>query len=148
MAKPSKPKPATAWDWIGGWARSQGVDPQVVSLVEATEYLLTTLERHSERGLPLPPFSVRLAALLITIQSRLAVQRTDPMWEAAHSLIEQAYARDRALMLSSLREQRALPQPKPQILKPEPLSEPPTTLFDLVYTLQKILDKGHLSTST
>ena len=136
-----RPQPPSAWDWVSRWARSQDVDPELVPLAEATERLLSALERASQKGSPLSPPTVRLAALLLTIEAQLAIQGIEPAWQAARPFIERAYARDRAQALTQIRENREITCSKPTILEPEPVEEPSAiTLWDLIQMFQKILD--------
>ena len=115
----------------------------MVPLVEATEHLLATLEHRREANLPIPPETVRLAALFITIQAKLAVQGGEPTWENARPLIELAFARDRVEALTSMRENREFSRSKPEILTPEPGDEPPDLmLFDLVRTFREVLENA------
>ena len=142
MAKRSRPIPLTAWNWICAWARSQGLDPEVVPFADATQYLLTMLERCRTSGRPFPSAMVRLTSLLVAIHGKLAIEGVEPTWESAQPLLEQAYVRDRAQVLRSMRDNQGWPRPKPQILTPEPIEEPPLpTLFDLVRTFREVLEQ-------
>ena len=84
--------------------------------------------------------------MLVGIHGKLAVEGTEPTWESAQKLVEQAYVRDRAQWLISMRDNQGWPRPKPQILEPEPIEEPPAvTLFDMVRTFQQVLEQAQKS---
>lgn len=142
-AKRGRPLPPAAWNWICVWARSQGLDPELVPFAAATPYLLSTLERYRDTGLTLPPARVRLASLLLAIHGKLVIQGAEPTWESAQPFLDQAYVRDRAQVLRSMRDNQGWSRPQPQILEPEPIEEPPAvTLWDMVRTFQQILEQA------
>ena len=65
------------------------------------------------------------------------------MGECAQQFLDQAYVRDRAQVLRSMRDNQGWSRPQPQILDPEPLEEPPAvTLWDMVRTFQQILEQA------
>lgn len=140
LAKRGRPQAPTAWEWLSGWASSQGIDLKLMQPMEATQHLLATLDDCRRHGHPLPPATVGLASLLVRIQVHLAIQGDDLTWQAAQPLIEQAYARHRARGLSFLLENWQPPRPRPVILEPEPADEP-VTLFDLVRTFHQVLQQ-------
>lgn len=142
MAK-HKPAPhLTAWEWLCGWARQHGVDPELVQMPDAAELLVTALEQKHAAGNPLPRTAVQLTALLVRITGELEIEGIEPTWAAAQSRIELAFARRRAAALDIMRDQAPLPQPKREIAEPEEPSEAlSVTLFDMLRTFEQILEK-------
>ena len=147
LTKRRRHEPPTGWNWLCRWARSQGLDPELVPLSAVTEALLAALERSNEEEARLSPAMVRLADLLVIIQAKLLVFDLDTTWENALPLVEQAYARDRAQKLISMRENRIVMRSEPTILKPtkrrvQPVDESPTVIVDLVEMFQHVLDRS------
>lgn len=146
MAKRPPVPHLTAWEWLCGWARQHGIEPELVQMSDAAEHLVLALEQKRAAGNPLPRSAVQLAALLVRITGELGVEGIEPTWAAAQSRIELAFARRRAAALDIMRDQAPLPQPKREITEPEEPSETlSVTLFDLLRTFQQILDKTRKS---
>lgn len=131
----------TAWEWLCGWARQHGVEPEMVQTSDAAGHLVIVLEQKRAAGNSLPRSAVQLAALLVRITGELASEGIEPTWAAAQSRIEQAFARRRAAALDLLRDHAPLPQPKREIAEPEEPSEAlSVTLFDMLRTFEQILE--------
>jgi hypothetical protein len=96
MAKRPPVAHLTAWEWLCGWARQHSVDPELVQMPDAAEFLVTALEQKHAAGNPLPRSMVQLTALLVRITGELEIEGIEPTWAAAQSRIELAFARRRA----------------------------------------------------
>lgn len=142
MAKRAPVPHLTAWEWLCGWARQHGIEPELVQMSDAAEHLVMALEQKRAAGNSLPRSAVQLTALLVRITGELEIEGIEPTWAAAQSRIELAFARRRAAALDIMRHQAPLPQPKREIAEPEEASEElSVTLFDMLRTFEQILEK-------
>lgn len=146
MAKRAPVPHLTAWEWLCGWARQHGTEPEMVQMSDAAEHLVMTLEQKHATGNSLPRSTVQLTALLVRITGELEIEGIEPTWAAAQSRIELAFARRRAAALDIMRDQAPLPEPKREVAEPEEPSELlSVTLFDMLHTFQQILEKTRKS---
>jgi chromatin segregation and condensation protein Rec8/ScpA/Scc1 (kleisin family) len=138
---PKRPPLPAPWEWFCQIAQSQGIDPNVVSLPQATEVLVARLERCRKESQPLDGPAFELAAVLVHMIGSLAIGGLEPTWKNAEPLIIRALTRRTARFLTKQLENAGFTRPLPQPT-PEPIpEEPEVTLYDLVQTLRIAMGK-------
>ncbi len=140
--RPKAPAHVSAWSWLCGWARAQGLDLDRISLAEAAERIVSQLEECRASGVPLPVDAVRLASRLVRWQGELLLSEAS----SADPMIERVCARERAQLLARQLERGPLIEPKPEIGEPDEPEKPETfTLYDLVRLCESLArDAEHL----
>ncbi len=126
--RPKSPAHVSAWSWLCGLTRTQGLDLERISLAEAAERIVSQLEQYRASGVPLPADAVRLASRLVRWHGELLLSEGS----SVDPLIERVYARERAKLLARQLKRGPLIESKPEIGEPDEPEQQTFTLYDLV----------------